>query len=112
MYVYGACGQTDKALNQFMKMQDEGLEPDVVMYINLVNCYGKSNMVEGVKRIYGQLKYQDIEANESLLNAILNAYRNANRPDLAELVSQEMKFGFDLNRYSESEPEMDSGDET
>ena len=112
MYVYGACGQTDKALNQFMKMQDKGLEPDVVTYINLVNCYGKSNMVEGVKRIYGQLKYQDMEANESLLNAILNAYRNANRPDLAELVSQEMKFGFDLNRYSESEPEMDSGDET
>ncbi|KNA03553.1 hypothetical protein SOVF_208020, partial [Spinacia oleracea] len=110
MYAYTACGNTDKALNLFMRMQDEGFEPDIVTYINLVNCYGKSNMVEGVKRIYGQLKYQEIEANESLVNSIVNAYKNANRPDLAELVSQEMKFGFDLN--SESEIELDSGEET
>ncbi|KAL2938038.1 hypothetical protein RDABS01_021487 [Bienertia sinuspersici] len=105
IYIYAACRHTDKALNLFMRMHDEGLKPDVVTYINLVNCYGKSNMVEGVKRIYGQLKYRDIEANESLVHAIVNAYKNANRPDLAELVSQEMKFGFDLNQYSESDTE-------
>lgn len=109
IYAYAACGHTDKALNLFMRMQDEGLEPDVVTYINLVNCYGKSNMVEGVKRIYGQLKYREIEASESLVNAIINAYRNANRPDLAELVSQEMKY--DFNQFSESEIELDSGEE-
>ncbi|XP_021717392.1 pentatricopeptide repeat-containing protein At1g73710-like [Chenopodium quinoa] len=110
IYAYAACGNTDKALNLFMRMQDEGFRPDVVTYINLVNCYGKSNMVEGVRRIYGQLKYQEIEVNESLVNAIVNAYKNANRPDLAELVSQEMKFGFDMN--SESEFELYYEDET
>ncbi|KMT02013.1 hypothetical protein BVRB_9g208830 [Beta vulgaris subsp. vulgaris] len=111
IYTYTACGHTDKALNLFMKMQDEGFQPDTVTYIYLVNCYGKSNMVEGVKRIYGQLKYREIESNESLVNAIVSAYKNANRPDLAELVSQEIKFGFDMNQYSDSEVELDFGDE-
>lgn len=112
IYAYGACGQTEKALNLFMRMQDEGLDPDIVTYIYLVDCYGKASMVEGVKRIYGQLKYQQIEATESLFNAIVNAYRNANRHDLAEVVSQEFKFGFESNQYSVSEIEWESGEET
>ncbi|KAK4386082.1 Pentatricopeptide repeat-containing protein [Sesamum angolense] len=54
---YVAYGKIDEALNMFMKMQDEGLEPDIVTLINLVNCYGKAGMVEGVKRIHSQLKW-------------------------------------------------------
>ena len=95
IYAYGASGSIDKALKMFMKMQDEGLEPDLVTYINLAGCYGKAGMLEGLKRIYSQLKYREIEPNESLFKAIIDAYRSAKRHDLAELVSQEMKFAFD-----------------
>lgn len=103
IYAYGAAGEIDKALNIFMKMQDEDLEPDVVTYINLVGCYGKAGMIEGVKRIYSQLKYEEIEPNESLFNAVIDAYKNANRPDLAKLVSQEMKFALGSENYRGSE---------
>ncbi|XP_015880783.3 pentatricopeptide repeat-containing protein At1g73710 [Ziziphus jujuba] len=103
IYAYGAAGEIDKALNIFMKMQDEELEPDVVTYINLVGCYGKAGMIEGVKRIYSQLKYEEIEPNESLFNAVVDAYKNANRHDLAKLVSQEMKFALDSENYTGSE---------
>ncbi|KAK8564060.1 hypothetical protein V6N13_005729 [Hibiscus sabdariffa] len=110
IYAYGSSGQIDKALNIFMKMKDEGLEPDVVTYINLVSCYGKAGMFEGVKRIYSQLKYGEIEPNESLFKAVMDAYRAANKPDLAELVNQEMKFAFEGQDNSESEVEGESED--
>ncbi|KAF8413956.1 hypothetical protein HHK36_001953 [Tetracentron sinense] len=110
IYVYGSSGEVDKALNIFMKMQDEGMEPDLVTFINLVGCYGKAGMVEGVKRIYSQLKYGEIEPNESLFKAVIDAYKNANRHDLAELVSQEMRFTSDIQEYPDSETE-DGSDE-
>ncbi|KAJ8543457.1 hypothetical protein K7X08_005980 [Anisodus acutangulus] len=47
IYVYGASGQIDEALKIFMRMQDEGLEPDIVTFVNLVGCYGKAGMIEG-----------------------------------------------------------------
>ena len=103
IYAYGVSGEIDKALNTFMKMQDEDLEADLVTYINLVVCYGKAGMVEGVKRIYSQLKFGEIEPNESLFKAIIDAYKNANRNDLAKLVTQEMRFAFDSQLPSDSE---------
>lgn len=101
IYAYGSSGEIDRALNMFMKMQDEGLEPDLVTCINLVRCYGKAGMVEGVKRIYGQIKYGEIKPNDSLFKAVVDAYKNANRPDLAELVNQELRFGFDSQQFSD-----------
>ncbi|GAB4859553.1 hypothetical protein Ancab_011021 [Ancistrocladus abbreviatus] len=108
IYAFGASGQIDKALNFLMRMQDEGLEPDLVTYVHLVKCYGKTNMVEGIKRIYSLLKYGEIAPNESLFKAVVDAYRNANKHDLAELVSQEMKFALDGQRSSDSEIESES----
>ncbi|XP_059312745.1 pentatricopeptide repeat-containing protein At1g73710 [Lycium ferocissimum] len=105
IYAYGASGQIDEALKIFMRMQDEGLEPDIVTFVNLVGCYGKAGMVEGIKRIYGQLKYGIIEANESLYEAIIDAYGDAGRYDLADLVSQEMKLDFEVKQLTDSESE-------
>ncbi|XP_073308041.1 pentatricopeptide repeat-containing protein At1g73710 [Primulina huaijiensis] len=99
---YVAYGKTDEALKMFMRMQDEGLEPDIVTLISLVNCYGKAGLVEGIKRIYSQLKYGAIEPNESLFKAVIDAYKNSNRHDLAELVSQEMRFAFDTQLFTDS----------
>lgn len=90
IYAYGSSGKINEALNLYMRMQDEGINPDVVTGLNLVHCYGKAHMVEGIKRIYSQLKYK--EPSESMFRAVIDAYRNADRHDLAELVFQEMKF--------------------
>ncbi|KAL3509455.1 hypothetical protein ACH5RR_028856 [Cinchona calisaya] len=111
IYAYGASGNSNEALNIFMRMQDDGVQPDIVTLIHLVSCYGKMGMVEGIKRTYSQLKYGDIEPNESLYEAIINAYRIANRKDLAELVNQEMRFAFDVQLCSDSETE-DVSDES
>ncbi|KAM6549190.1 hypothetical protein CsatB_020866 [Cannabis sativa] len=108
IYAYGAAGQIDKALNIFLKMQDENLKPDIVTYINLVGCYGKAGMVEGVKRIYSQLKNEEIEQNESLYKAIIDAYKSANRQDLANLASQAMKFALESGQCVGSETEEES----
>ncbi|KAF3443858.1 hypothetical protein FNV43_RR13548 [Rhamnella rubrinervis] len=112
IYAYGEAGEIDKALNIFMKMQDEDLEPDIVTYIILVGCYGKAGMLEGVKRIYSQLKYEEIEPNESLFKAVIDAYKNANRHDLAQLVSQEMKFALESGQHIGSDTGDDSDDST
>lgn len=107
IYAYGSAGDINKALNIYMKMRDEHLGPDLVTYIYLVGCYGKAGMVEGVKRIYSQLEYGEIESNESLFKAIIDAYKICNRKDLAELVSQEMKFTFNSKEHSEIESETE-----
>ncbi|KAL2469180.1 Pentatricopeptide repeat-containing protein [Forsythia ovata] len=107
IHAYGALGKTDEALNMFMQMQDEGLQPDIVTFIYLVGCYGKAGMVEGVKRIHSQLKYGAIEPNESLYKAVVDAYKIANRHDLAELVRQEMRFASDEQQFTDSESEND-----
>ncbi|CAL1406667.1 unnamed protein product [Linum trigynum] len=103
IYVYGLSGKIDKALNMFMRMQDDGVEPDIVTHINLVHCYGKAGMVEGLKRVYTQLKYGEIERSESMFKALVDAYRIADRDDLAEMVDQDMRFGFDSQEFSDSE---------
>lgn len=105
IYVYGASGKSEEALKIFMKMQDVGLEPDIVTFIHLVKCYGRAGMVEGIKRIYGQLRYEIVEPNESLYRAVIDAYEIANRHDLAELVSQEMRFTFEAQEASDPEIE-------
>ncbi|KAF5745987.1 pentatricopeptide repeat-containing protein [Tripterygium wilfordii] len=105
IYAYSSVGEVDKALNIFMKMQDEGLEPDIVTYINLVHCYGRGGMIEGVKRVNSLLKHGEIEPNSSLIKAIMDAYQIAGRDDLAGLVEQEIKFASDSRRYSLSETE-------
>ncbi|WOL03413.1 hypothetical protein Cni_G12133 [Canna indica] len=104
IYAYGSSGNADKALNLYMGMQDEGLEPDIVTYIYLAICYGKARMVEGLKRIYGLLKYGELEPSESLYKTLIDAYQNAGKHNLAELVDQEMRFN--IHR------QMDDGSET
>lgn len=110
IYAYGTAGKIDEALNIFMKMQDQGVEPDIVTFINLVICYGKAGMLSGVKRIHTQIKSGEIELNESLFEAIMVAYGNANRRDLAEMVRQDMLFAFDTQKIeSETEDELNDG---
>ncbi|XP_050383620.1 pentatricopeptide repeat-containing protein At1g73710 isoform X2 [Argentina anserina] len=110
IYAYGAAGEIDKALNIFMRMQDDGVEPDLVTHINLVACYGKAGMVEGVKRIYSQLKYEEIEPNPSLFRAVIDAYTDANRHDLANLVKQDRKYAFDSEHQVHSETRVEFDD--
>ncbi|EHA8587390.1 pentatricopeptide repeat-containing protein [Cocos nucifera] len=107
IYAYGASGEVDKALNLFMRMQDDGLKPDLVTYIFLAGCYGKAGMVEGLRRIYGLLKYGEIEPNESLYKALIDAYEDAGKHDLAEMVDQEMRFNIHTEKNDESENEDD-----
>lgn len=94
IYAYYSMGQIGKALNIFMKMQDQGLEADQVTYIYLAGCYGKACMTEGVKQIHSQLMSGSVEPSKSLFKAIIAAYRNVNRRDLAECTYQEMKLAF------------------
>ncbi|CAI9275543.1 unnamed protein product [Lactuca saligna] len=110
IYVYGGLGRVDEALKVFMKMQDEGLGADVVTYIYLVGCYGKAGMVEGVKRVYSKLKYGEIDPNESLFKAVIEAYKVVNRHDLAELVDQEMRLTFQTESLPDSESEDEVGE--
>ncbi|KAI0507508.1 hypothetical protein KFK09_013633 [Dendrobium nobile] len=91
---YGTAGEVDKALNVYMRMQDDDLRPDLVTYVHLAGCYGKAGMIEGLNRIYGLLKYGKIDPAESLYKALICAYEEAGRDDLAALVDQEMRFSF------------------
>ncbi|GLT47915.1 hypothetical protein SLA2020_215690 [Shorea laevis] len=102
IYAYSSTGQIDKALNMLMKMLDQGLEPDLVTFIGLAGCYGKAGMIEGVRRIHSKLKYGEIEPSKSLYQAVIDAYNNANRKDLAELAYQQMKLALEEERHPET----------
>ncbi|XP_042049695.1 pentatricopeptide repeat-containing protein At1g73710-like isoform X1 [Salvia splendens] len=98
---YVAYGKIDDALKMFMRMQDEGVEPDVVTLINLVHCYGRAGMVEGVKRVHSQLKHGEVAPSEALVKAVVEAYKNTKRPDLAELITQEMKLVSEFEQFAD-----------
>ncbi|KAB2610505.1 pentatricopeptide repeat-containing protein [Pyrus ussuriensis x Pyrus communis] len=123
IYAYGAAGEIDEALNMASLLPLHSVPSCPVpsdsvssrpvcipndTYINLVGCYGKAGMVEGVKRIYSRLKYEEIEPNHSLYKAVMDAYTDANRHDLAKLVSQEMRYEF----YSEQKTGSETKDES
>ena len=84
-------------------MGDEGDEPCLSNEVKFGEGIGKAGGVGGGKGVYGLVIRREIEKNESLLNGIVNAFSEGNRFDLAEMVSQEMSFGFDGKGYSESE---------
>lgn len=107
IYVFKSSGKNNRALNVFMKMLDKGLEPDLVTCINLVGCYGTAGLVEGVRRIHNQLKYGEMEPNETLFKAVIDAYKNANRQDLAEQVGREMRNAFEPQESADSEFQED-----
>ncbi|KAG6390925.1 hypothetical protein SASPL_148670 [Salvia splendens] len=98
---YVAYGRIDDALKMFMRMQDEGVEPDVVTLINLVHCYGRAGMVEGVKRVHSQLKHGEVAPSEALVKAVVEAYKNMKRLDLAELITQEMKLVSEFEQFAD-----------
>ncbi|KAI9122541.1 hypothetical protein K1719_006381 [Acacia pycnantha] len=84
IYCYGSAGDVDKALHVYMKILDEEVEPDI----------------------------GEIESSESLFKAIINDYKMANRGDLAELVSQEMRLTLNKEECSETETETETEDES
>lgn len=108
IYAYTSAGDVEKALNIYMKMRDKHVKPDLVTYINLVGCYGKAGMFEGVKQIYGLLEQGEIEPSKSLFKAIINAYKVCKRK-----ITWEMKRLFNSEEGSmiESETEYDIGSE-
>ncbi|GAB2274820.1 hypothetical protein Dimus_009594 [Dionaea muscipula] len=116
IYAFGSAGKTDKALHCYLRMLDKGIEPDLVTYINLVRCYGKSGMVEGVKRIHSQLIHGEIEPSESLFRGVIYAYRKVKSYYLAKLTERQMKLAldgrldFDFESRDESEDDDDDDD--
>lgn len=102
IYTYSASGDIDMALKTYMRMQEKGLEPDVVTQAYLVGIYGKAGMVEGVKRVHSRLTFGELEPNQSLFKAVRDAYVSANRQDLADVVKKEMSIAFEAERECSS----------
>jgi pentatricopeptide repeat protein len=102
IYVYASAGDVEKALNIYMKMRDKHVEPDIVTHINMVDCYGKAGLVEGVKRIHHLLECGEIERSESLIWAIKYAYKHCNRQ-----FGHVMRFKFNSEEDSEDEGETE-----
>uniref|UniRef100_A0A1J3GIY7 Pentatricopeptide repeat-containing protein n=1 Tax=Noccaea caerulescens TaxID=107243 RepID=A0A1J3GIY7_NOCCA len=111
IYTYGASGDIDMALKTYMRMQEKGLEQDIVTQAYLVGVYGKAGMVEGVKRVHGRITFGELEANQSLFRAVRDAYVSANRQDLADVVKKEMSIAFEEERGEEEEYSSRFGEE-
>ncbi|XP_078447675.1 pentatricopeptide repeat (PPR) superfamily protein [Wolffia australiana] len=92
MWAFAAAGETGRALNLYMRVQDEGRAADVATYVALARCYGGAGFVEGLNRIYAALKHGHVEPDRSLYVELTAAYGAAGRPDLADVAEQEMRF--------------------
>ena len=92
MWAFGAGGEIDKVMMLSMRMKDVGIVGDTVTCMGLARCYGKAGYVEGVNRIYGMVKCGEMEASESLVEAVMAAYVDVGRGDLAEVAGREMRF--------------------
>ncbi|XXG63205.1 hypothetical protein AAC387_Pa05g1445 [Persea americana] len=101
--VFSVVGLHDVALNSCEIFTKPGLDLDSSIYNVAIYAYGTCGMLEGVKRIYRQMNFGEIELNESLFRAVINAYRDAGKHDLAEMVNQEMRFSFQSQEMEHQE---------
>lgn len=67
-------GKIDEALKLFSQMQKEGLKPDVVSFITILNACTSPKYINQGKLIHAQISQSGLETNITVANALISMY--------------------------------------
>ncbi|KAH9551846.1 hypothetical protein CY35_09G034700 [Sphagnum magellanicum] len=88
------CGQGQKALELFDQMQQDGVEPDSVTFIGVVNACASVGVLDEGKRVHEQIIQSGCDADIYLCNSLVDMYAKCGSIEGASKV-----FNSILTRY-------------
>ena len=71
---YAESGHGDEAFETFLRMQQEGLKPDAITYLSLLNPCASPGALEWVKEVHTQAIKGGLESDVRVGNAFVNMY--------------------------------------
>lgn len=88
---YTQRGNTDDAFEVFLQMQREGLEPNKITYLSILNLPANSTGgMEWVKEVHAQVLKAGLNSDVRVVNALINAYARSGNLKDACLVFEKM----------------------
>ncbi|PHT67390.1 hypothetical protein T459_26877 [Capsicum annuum] len=88
---YTQNGLCEDALEAFIKMQDEGLEPDEVTVVSVLSACAQLAFLEVGKDIHKMIIRKGIELNQYVLNGLVDMYAKCGDLGNAKLIFEGMK---------------------
>lgn len=80
------CGQGDEALKLYFRMQEEGLQPDKITFINVLRACGSPEALQAGKHIHSQILDMGLGNDECIGNALVSMYtRSGSLADAREV---------------------------
>ncbi|CAM6099662.1 unnamed protein product [Calypogeia fissa] len=85
-----ACGY--QAYRLFLKMRQEGFEPNAITYLSILNASASAGALEWLKKVHGHASKAGLESDVRVGNALVHMYAKIGRIDDARLVFDRMEI--------------------
>ncbi|CAM6086768.1 unnamed protein product [Calypogeia fissa] len=85
-----ACGY--EAYRLFLKMRQEGFEPNAITYLSILNASASAGPLEWLKEVHGHASKAGLESDVRVGNALVHMYAKIGRIDDARLVFDRMEI--------------------
>ena len=88
---YAGSGRGVEAYNLYLKMKEEGFQPNAVTYVSLLNEYASTGALEWVKDVHRHILEGGYESDVRVGNALIHMYAKCRRIEDAAVVFDRMK---------------------
>ena len=88
---YAGSGRGVKAYDLYLKMKEEGFQPDAVTYMSLLNDCASTGALEWVKDVHGHILEGGYESDVRVGNALVHMYAKSGSIEDARMVFDRMK---------------------
>ncbi|CAM6086203.1 unnamed protein product [Calypogeia fissa] len=85
------CGS--EAYRRFLQMRQEGLKPDAITYMSILNASASAGALEWVKEVHGQATNAGLESDARVAGALINMYAKSGSIEDARLVFDRVEKG-------------------
>eukprot|EP00250_Pteridium_aquilinum_P010383 c19346_g1_i1 orf=1433-4231(-) len=87
---YAEDGQTGKALQLFEQMQREGLKPDKVSFLSILEAFSNEEALAEGKNMHACITHSGCELDVAVGTALINMYGRCGSPDDAQIMFDKM----------------------
>ena len=88
---YAGSGRGVEAYDLYLKMKEEGFQPNAVTYVSLLNDCGSAGALEWVKDVHRHILEEDYESGVRVGNALIHMYAKCGSIEDAAVVFDSMK---------------------
>jgi pentatricopeptide repeat protein len=89
--MYAKCGSIKDAFDAFRQMQQEGMEPDMVTYLSILNACTSPEALEWGKQVHASIRRSRFDSEVRLKNALIGMYVKCGSRDEAFGVFHELQ---------------------